>query len=418
MSKKDPLLGTLKVCILNLQSEGGAVTDENPHLSSCCQLLEIILRKGLQQTVLGLIRRDYWHWLEQLPQHDPCGKLSPVSMAVEKTASCIKVLTSQGRGRYFLRLALNRRILGNTVHHFLHTPKFSEWYDPAISILRNEEFVEPFLSLLLVLSEMEFSLNIEVCQIYETVPCRELGMVLRYLGKRVFVLELVEGSQAQVDQFVLPGDIIDEINGVSLRNACNGLAGVVLQRLKGQPLTFRLIRWCSSDGTVYRPMVKLLKALQQENPKFQLNPKSQAPSHGGETQCLRDGRVVYIVQYLGKADVGMYGGKEVLQQGIPLVLEQKNPGKVVLFDLKETHVICTEKSSKQELFQHHYPDISCVGRYCRLDQTVFAFCVVDCQKMPEICSFSCVVMQASSAKDCEEIVNRIATGFKHTEWFV
>ncbi|MBN3325037.1 RUFY4 protein, partial [Atractosteus spatula] len=440
----------LLVCILNLQSEGGAVTDESPHLSSCCQLLEIILRKGLQQTVLGLIRKDYWHWLEQLPQQDSCGRLSQLSMAIEKTITCKKVITSQGRGRYFLRLALNRRILGNVVQHLLHTPKLLEWYDPAVSILRNEEFMEPFLSLLLVLSEMEFSLNIQnssfldeswmlpVYETYETVPCRELGMVLRYLGKRVFVLELVEGSQAHADHFVRPGDIIDEINGVSLRNACNGQAGIVLQRLKGKPLTLKLIRWLNSDGTVYRPMVKLLKALQQENPKFQLYPKSQVSMEEGATQCLRDGRIVYIVKYLGKADVGVFGGKEVLQQGIPLVLDQKLPGKshlhfeeqhseqqgwkannscppkteerpvsTVLFDLKETHVICIEKSSKQELFQHHYPEISCVGRYSRSDQTIFAFCVADCPETPEACSFSCVVMRASSAQECEEIVNRI-----------
>lgn len=37
------------VCILNLQTEEGTVTDVNPHLSSCCELLELILRKGLQR---------------------------------------------------------------------------------------------------------------------------------------------------------------------------------------------------------------------------------------------------------------------------------------------------------------------------------------------------------------------------------
>lgn len=37
-----------QVCILNLKSEG-TVTDSNPHLASCCELLELILRKGLQR---------------------------------------------------------------------------------------------------------------------------------------------------------------------------------------------------------------------------------------------------------------------------------------------------------------------------------------------------------------------------------
>lgn len=44
----------------------------------------------------------------------------------------------------------------------------------------------------------------------------------RYLSGRVFVLNLKPGSQAYVDKFICPGDIIDEINGTSLRNSKNG----------------------------------------------------------------------------------------------------------------------------------------------------------------------------------------------------
>ncbi|XP_038830860.1 uncharacterized protein si:ch211-250n8.1 [Salvelinus namaycush] len=245
---------------------------------------------------------------------------------------------------------------------------------------------------------------------YEAVPCRELGMVLRYLSGRVFVLKLLPGSQAQVDKCVHPGDIIDEINGISLRNACNGQAGVVLSRLKGRPLSLRVLRWCVQDGGVYRPIIKLLRALREENPSLQLgpSPSSQEPTNQGQrptpSQCLKEGR--------------QYGGKEVLQHGIPLVLQQNQPRMEVLLDLKETHLICTEKSNMTELFQHHYPEISCVGRFGQPDYTVFAFCVVDSPETPQSTGFYCVVLRASAVKECEEIVNRIATGFKHTEWFV
>lgn len=40
---------SLTVCVLNLQSDGDTVTDANPHLASCCELLELVLRKGLQR---------------------------------------------------------------------------------------------------------------------------------------------------------------------------------------------------------------------------------------------------------------------------------------------------------------------------------------------------------------------------------
>ncbi|KAM6963922.1 uncharacterized protein LKV04_019888 isoform 2-T2 [Tautogolabrus adspersus] len=434
MAPKDPLLGTLKVCVLNLQSDGEIVTDTNPHLASCCELLELVLRKGLQQPVLSLVHRDYSHCFEQITQLDACGRLSALSLAVEQTRVCRKLLSAQGRGRYLLRVALSRKALPQFIKHLLHTTRVLEWYCPQMSILRNEEFLEPFMSLLLVLSHMDFKLDMEncsfldeswllpVCETYEVVPCREMGMVLRYLSGRVFVLELIPGSQAHVDKFISPGDVIDEINGTSLRNSKIGQAGVVLSRLKGCPLSICVVRWRAQDGTVYRPLIKPLQALRIENPTLQLGP---APSQCATTehksapsQCLKEGRIVHIVQFLGKANTGMFGGKEVLQQVIPLVLQKNLPSKEVLLDLKETHLTCTDRSSKLELFDYHYPEISCVGRFSQPDYTIFAFCVADSPETPQSTGFCCVALRASTIKDCEDIVCRIATGFKHTEWFV
>ncbi|KAM8887838.1 uncharacterized protein ACB058_014243 [Synchiropus picturatus] len=435
MAPKDPLLGTLKVCVMNLKSDDVTVTDRNPHLGSCCELLELVLRKGLQQPVLSLVHRDYWHCFEQLPTQDPCGRLSTVSLVVEQARVCRKLLSAQGRGRYLLRLALSRKTLPQFVTHLLHTPRVVEWYSPTLSILRNEEFLEPFMSLLLVLSNMEFKLDMEncsfldeswllpVCEIYEVVPCREVGLVLRYLSGRVFILELTPGCQAHVDKIACPGDIIDEINGTSLRNSKNGQAGVILSRLKGCPLTIRVLRWRAHDGTVYRPLLKLLRALRTENPSLQLCPPSsvqpapKVPSPS-PSQCFKEGRIVYIVQFLGKANIGMFGGKEVLQHAVPQVLQKNQPSKEVLLDLKETHLTCTDSSSKQVLFEHHYPEISCVGRYSQPDYTVFAFCVADSPETPQSTGFCCVAFKASNIKECEDLVCRIATGFKHTEWFV
>ncbi|XP_037836741.1 uncharacterized protein si:ch211-250n8.1 [Kryptolebias marmoratus] len=434
MAPKDPLLGPLKVCVLNLQSDGNVVTDSHPHLSSCCELLEQVLRKGLQQPVLSLVHRDYWHCFEQLHHQDTCGRLSTLSLAVEQTRVCRKLLSAQGRGRYFLRLALSRKALSQCFTHLLHTPRVLEWYSPALSILRNEEFLEPLMSLLLVLSHMEFKLDVENCSfldeswllpvrdVYEVVPCQEVGMVLRYLSGRVFILELMPGSQAHVDRFISPGDIIDEINGTSLRNSKNGQAGVILSRLRGCPLSIGVLRWRAHDGTVYRPLVKLLRTLRTENPHLQLGPtpcpQTASSSQRPASQCLKEGRIVYIVKYLGKANIGMFGGKEVLQHAIPQVLHKNLPSKEVLLDMKETHLTCTDRNSSLKLFEHHYPEISCVGRFAQPDYTVFAFCVAESPETPQSTGFYCVAFRASSVKECEDIVCRIATGFKHTEWFV
>uniref|UniRef100_A0A3Q2YGF1 Si:ch211-250n8.1 n=1 Tax=Hippocampus comes TaxID=109280 RepID=A0A3Q2YGF1_HIPCM len=373
--------------------------------------------------VLNLVHRDYWQCFEQLPRKDTCG-LCTVAWAVEQTKTCRKLISAQGRGRYLLRLALSRKTLPQFVTHVLHTPRVLEWYSETFSILRNEEFL-PFMSLLLVLSQMEFKLDMEqncsfldeswllpVCEIYEVVPCRQVGMVL-YLNGRVFLLDMVSGGQAHVDQFISRGDVIDEINGICLRNSRNGQAGVVLSRLKGCFLSIRVVRWRARDGTVYRPLVKLLRALRIENPWLQLGPAPcQQPAANDQrtpppTQCLVEG-IAYIVQFLGDKNIGVFGTKKVLPHAISHVLQQNQPSKEVLLDLQETHVTCTESSSNLMVCQHHYPDISCVGRYPQPDYTILGFCVTN---------FNCVVLKAASSKECDDIICRI-TGFRHTEWFV
>ncbi|XP_072098462.1 uncharacterized protein [Mobula birostris] len=427
MSRKEPLLGALKACILNIQEDKGPITNCHPQLTSLCDILEIILRKGIRQPVLGLWRRDYWHWMEQLPQQDHCHRLTQLSLALEKAITCKKTLTAQGRGRYYIRQALNQKIMAVTVHHLLHTSKLLEWYDPESSVLANECFAEPFLSLLLVLSQMNFTLDLEnssfldeswllpVCEMYNTVPCRELGMVLRYTDGRIFVTEVVPGSQAEADECVQAGDIIDGINGISLRNAKGGEAQTVLQRLRGQPLSFHIIHWKWHDGSVYRPLLPHLQLMHKEIPNFQLQYDNKPDKEMSE-DSLQDDRLLYSLRFLGQVDIGMYGGKEVLDEGIEKVMEQNLLPQEVLFDVKETEVICI-KNSTQVLFHHHYPEIASVGQ--RLDKrTLFAYCVANSPETPQTTSFNCLVFESSSAKEATEIITRIAAGFRHTEWFV
>ncbi|XP_071620685.1 uncharacterized protein [Heliangelus exortis] len=357
MARKEPLLSALKGGVLRLREGRGPCTDTSPHLTSFCQLLETILRKGLRQPAWGFRRRDYWHWLEQLPVGDG-SRPTLLSTSIQRAGSCREVLTAQGRGRHFLRLALQEKVLEEAVRQLAQTPRLLEFYDPVSSILGNETLLEPFLSLLLVVTEMDFSLDLQncsfldeswllpVCITYETVPCQALGMVLRYVDGRVFVIEVLPESQAEVDEVVLAGDILNEINGCSLRNAYSGQAGAVLQKLKGQPLSFHLLRWQWHNGEVYEPLLPYLKILKEKEPHFQLqhNPRHRAE---GESRRLQGGRLLYNLRYLGRMSIGKYGGKEVLDRAIPAVLERHLTTQEVLFDVKEAEVLVQEKTSSK-----------------------------------------------------------------------
>ncbi|KAM9639932.1 uncharacterized protein ACIBXB_014058 isoform 2-T2 [Morphnus guianensis] len=488
MARKESLLSAFKGGVLRLREDGGPCSDTSPHLASLCQLLECILRKGLRrewsfvpgwgvaasrcpwrgasvslsptEPAWGFRRRDYWHWLEQLPTGDS-GRPTPLSISIQKAGSCEKARTAQGRGRYFLRLALQGKVLAAAVQQLAQTPRLLEvqhtagrlwgellpmgngeqnssvinggvslfqFYDPVSSILGNEDLLEPFLSLLLVVTEMDFSLDLQncsfldeswllpVCITYETVPCRALGMVLRYVDGRVFVTEVLPESQVEVDEVVLAGDILDEINGCSLRNAYSGQAGAMLQKLKGQPLSFRLLRWQWHDGGVYEPLLPYLKVLKEKEPRFQLQ-RSPRCRGEGESQRLQGGRLLYNLRYLGRTSIGEYGGKEVLDRAIPAVLERHSAAREVLFDVKEAEVLIQEKTSSKLLCRYPYPTISCVGRYVD-SSNLFAFCVATSPESPDGSTFDCLVFASSSEQECEEIIRRMAAGFKHTEWFV
>ncbi|XP_053939022.1 uncharacterized protein LOC128853954 isoform X3 [Cuculus canorus] len=516
MARKEPLLSALKGGVLWLRESGGPCSDTSPLLASLCQLLESILRKGLRQPAWGFRRRDYWHWLEQLPVEDG-GRPTPFSVSIQKAGSCVKARTAQGRGRCFLRLALQGKVLAAAVQQLVRSPQLLEFYDPVSSILGNEDLLgaemerkllvssicwavwsefgeigrhdtallspcwqrepgmslwqqpecpgagmlpgarcpgliscaakgfictsatsprgcgwqepdgdaaslphpsaEPFLSLLLVLAEMDFCLDLQncsfldeswllpVCITYETVPCRALGMVLRYVDGRVFITKVLPESQAELDEVVLAGDVLDEINGCSLRNAYNGQAGAELQKVKGQPLSLRLLRWRWHDGEVYEPLMPYLKVLKEQEPCFQLqrSPRCRAE---GDPRGLQGGRLLYALRYLGQAGIGKHGGKEVLGWAIPTVLEQHSAAWEVLLDVKEAEILVQEKASSKLLGRYPYPCISCVGR-CADSRNLLAFCVATSLESPGGSTFDCLVFAARSEQECEEIVRSI-----------
>lgn len=144
-----------------------------------------------------------------------------------------------------------------------------------------------------------------------------LGRTHRYVDGRVFVTEVLPESQAEVDEVVLAGDVLDEINGCSLRNASSGQvggtggwhvlpsasparppsaplhpplqAGAMVQKLKGQPLSFRVLRWRWHDGEVYEPLLPYLKVLKEKEPRFQLQRRPQRRVER-ETRKVQGGR--------------------------------------------------------------------------------------------------------------------------------
>ncbi|XP_050837536.1 uncharacterized protein LOC115484547 [Serinus canaria] len=151
MARKEPLLSALKgergppgtcasfswPCLegcCGCGRAGAPARDTSPHFVSLCQLLESVLRKGLRRGITG----TGWSSSPRGPAAAGADGAGPRAV-----------------------LSLQGKVLAVAVRQLAQTPRLLEFYDPGSSILGSEDLREPFLSLLLVLTEIDFSLDLQ-----------------------------------------------------------------------------------------------------------------------------------------------------------------------------------------------------------------------------------------------------------------
>lgn len=232
--------------VIALRTETDPVTDFHPHLRPLCQTLELILRKGIKgeyqesgffllflflqfyfslshddwhsllgnASLLGLTKRDYWHWIESLLCiRNVNSRVNPaLEIILQAVKKCQKVISAQGRGRIFLRLALQKKVLPVPIEILAKNPLLAEnCYDTRVSILGNEILTEILLSLLFEITEIKFRLNtkcvsfldetwdIPVYKELELVPCSDLGIEVHHMDGRVVVASVDKDGVASED---------------------------------------------------------------------------------------------------------------------------------------------------------------------------------------------------------------------------
>ncbi|XP_014665008.1 PREDICTED: uncharacterized protein LOC106807235 [Priapulus caudatus] len=385
MSVSDPLLKRFKGLVLLLRNEKEPIRDHNSFLQQFSETLEEIFRRGLKHfvflaepgAIFGFNKRDYWNWIESLPDVLNVQTINPaLTLAVSTVKNCKKVKTNQGRGRLFIRFALARKSLHLPVKYIhTNTTLLEYWYDPNSSIIGNEILSEIFLSLLEETKQIIFNLNIKnssfldetwtipVYKQFEFVPCRDLGIHLSYIKGRAVVAAVDIGSVAAEDNKIETGDVLDELYGVSL----NGVR-------KGQ-----------------------LQTITADFSRFRAN---------------------YLVKYVGRVDVGEYGGVAVIENGIQEVLRNASDieKQEVYFELGETDVTVTLKNSCKVLLKHSYTEISSCGR--RVDSVDFFAYIAGETSCSLAKKFVCYVFEAACDEESKTILCAIAQGFGRTHWFV
>ena len=125
-----------------------------------------------------------------------------------------KFLTSQGRGRCFIRAALNKKILQVPIQLLYKSGELLySLYDPLTSLFTNEDSREFILGVFSLLAHMEFDLKIRNASFLdetwelpgfrqiELVPSNDLGLTIRYVQGRAVVVDLdIHGVAAEDDK--------------------------------------------------------------------------------------------------------------------------------------------------------------------------------------------------------------------------
>jgi len=353
MSVSDPLFKPLKSHIYKLVTEQ-PIRDDHKSLQGFCEVLEMILRKGFlisAGSLFDFAKRDYWQCIDQLELIYSAEEYSShrahpfFSVVTEQARASAKVTTSQGRGRYFIRLALQNKMLHSVVTLLSADRTFLlTWYDPQKSILTDPILLEILVSLLRQVSEVTFQLCLAnhsflddtwKLPVYEQLllcPSSDLGIRLHHLNGRVIIASLVPGSIAADNGHIEVGDVLDEMFGKSLRNITKGTMPRLLKKYKDTPVSLSITKLKYSDDSVFHPIDELLKnskksgSLSRDQSDSVTQSTALDSSHTDKASASKDNneKSEYLVTYVGKSCLGQNGRVDFVEPTIQQVLHDKN----------------------------------------------------------------------------------------------
>uniref|UniRef100_T1IN51 RUN domain-containing protein n=1 Tax=Strigamia maritima TaxID=126957 RepID=T1IN51_STRMM len=459
MTLNEPLIKDLKGYVLRLHQDAVKmpITDTHPSVLPFCQLLESIFRKGLKglATAVGVTRQDYWVWIQNLPKNSQLSSgqressppflrsvsekaFSLFKSTIEMTQKCSKVRTVQGRGRYFIRVALVKNIITVPVH-LLHQNKDirHKTYDSHTSILADEILTEVLLSALQEVTELNFDLNVKnasfldetwllpIYQSYEFVPCYSLGIKIGYVRGRAIAVNVREGSVAAEDDKVEVGDILDEMYGESLYLCKKWKIPDLLKHRRGMPIQLDIVKGHYTSGELYPPAASVLRQLgvnlenliqiyrKKSFPKKKVNNQEDVINPFPDAmsalqmpdQLLPKNNVIFPVLFIGKVYLGKDGTKEKIIYGISECLRETSTKQKVILETQETALLVKDPETRVVLYEHSYTMIGACGRP-KSPQTYFAYTLgeTSCNLSQH---FNCYVYQTKDADSSRDILQNI-----------
>ncbi|KAL3877595.1 hypothetical protein ACJMK2_035291 [Sinanodonta woodiana] len=443
MSVSDPLLKKLKGHILELRSRSETVRDGHPRLVSLCHTLECIFSKGLKKSSSWFKKSGYWAWIVKIPILTANQRINPIlMMTIDSVKECKKTQSSLGKGRHFIRMSLVKRVLTVPVQILAKDKQLANtWYAENESILGDEILIEILQSLLFELTEVTFSLQLhnasflDICwelpvyKEYELVPCNDLGINIQTCDGYPVVVSVEPNSVSAEDDKIVPGDVLDEMCGKTLKGSGKGMVQILFSEVRGYPVYISVMKFYDAEGNIFEPIGCLLRQLGVEPDRKKVDIGMEEETHFGPDRMPpeaileedeadevpvhhTENRATYVVKYLGSMALGKDGRVDRIEDGVGFALSHCNEIKDVVIELGEKEITVSSKDTGEVLFQYLFTEISSCGR--RIDaKEYFAFNAGE-----TYCSFAqnfqCHVFQASGEEEVRVILCTIAQGFERT----
>ncbi|XP_032238548.2 FYVE and coiled-coil domain-containing protein 1 isoform X2 [Nematostella vectensis] len=134
----------------SFKSQQHPISDDDLTLQKLCVKLETLLRHEQKEkyTLLGH-RKDYWHFIQECISKDE---------GVRYVQAIPQVTTAQGKGRAFIRYALAKKMLADTIQRLLvNKNTLSSWFKPGAT-LRSPSLATTLINKLYDLNDVDFIL--------------------------------------------------------------------------------------------------------------------------------------------------------------------------------------------------------------------------------------------------------------------
>jgi len=408
------------------------ITDTSEVLPAFCQSIEAILRQGLKKGLgnLGLADRDYWNVIQDLTSSKritikPSHSVSHVVGLVQHSKS---VHTSQSRGRLFIRIALSKGLLAETIQCLLNNQEYVKYWYKDFSMLVNYQEKRVLIEILKSLKMKTYNLNINNChflgetwlvpeiECFEFVPCSLLGLTLFTVHNKCMIID-VQSNSVAAEKGIQTGDCLASLYDEIIDERTALKIAQIRKKNQGKPVTVIILKGRFKDGRWFSPLFQRYNILLNNGKCQAVEEKENTMATDQTDHQMISAKHAFDVTYQGVANVGKKGNCIYVQEGIKKLNKVGDHENTKLkLQLSERDIVLYSSSTGEVAQRFSYTETSS----CALgDENDCQFGFITGNTTCSFAdSFNCHVFLCATPHLARTIIEGIGKGFDRTVYCV